>query len=254
MSMRHRRHGLSTKVGDLLADAGEGVMIAVGRTVPTDGAKGYGKGCLWIQPGATGSTDVWYINVGSRSSCNFDVLPSQTEFAVLDGLTATQSELNTSVAGLLATAAEINAEADVSTRIVNTTATQLAVTAALHSGRIVKVSSTSPIAITLPASTGGGDIYTFIMNVVATATAHTIKVANTTDILAGVSIIAQTDTAQVNGFLTTATDDTISLNGTTKGGIVGDKIQIIDITSGKFQVTVLGGASGTVVTPFSATV
>ena len=81
MSMRHRRHGLSTKVGDLLADAGEGIVIAVGRTVPGSGTKGFAKGCLWVQPGATGTTDVWYINSGSKSSATFSVLPSQTELA-----------------------------------------------------------------------------------------------------------------------------------------------------------------------------
>lgn len=164
------------------------------------------------------------------------------------------SSLVAVLAGITATAAEINAAADVSARVVNTTATTLAVTAASHSGKIVKVSSTAPIAVTLPASTGGGDIYTFVLGVAATATPHTIKVANTTDKLAGVSLIAQTDTAQVNGFLTTATDDTITLDGTTKGGLVGDEIVIKDIAAGTFSVRIAGGASGTVATPFSATV
>lgn len=155
---------------------------------------------------------------------------------------------------IASTAAEIDAACDVSTRLVNTTATTLSITAAAHAGRIVKISSAAPIAITLPAATGTGDVYEFIVAVVATATAHTIKVANTTDALAGVSIIAQTDTGQVHGFLTTATDDTISLNGTTKGGLVGDRIRLVDIASAKFHVLVTGGASGTVATPFSATV
>lgn len=169
-------------------------------------------------------------------------------------LTATVSELNTSVAGLLATSAEINKATDVSTRIVNTTATTLTVTAAAHGGRLVTVNSAAPIAVTLPAASGSGEIYTFVIGTAATATAHTIKVANTTDIIAGVSIIAQTDTAQVNGFLTSATSDTVTLNGTTQGGKVGDEVKITDIASGVFEVLVRGGASGTVVTPFSATV
>lgn len=173
----------------------------------------------------------------------------------LGGTTVTSSaaELNI-MDGVLATADEINRAADVSTRIVNTTATTLAVTTASHDGKVVTVNSAAPIAITLPASSGSGSRFTFVIGTAATATAHTIKVANTTDIMAGVSVIAQTDTAQVGGFLTTATDDTISLNGTTKGGLKGDKIEIIDVASGVFQVSIVGGASGTVVTPFSATV
>lgn len=154
-----------------------------------------------------------------------------------------------------ATALEINKATDVSARIVNTTATTLAVTAASHGGRIVTVSSAAPIAITLPAATGSGEIYTFIMAVVATATAHTIKVAAaSTDIVQGSTIIAQTDTAQVNGFITTATDDTITLNGTTKAGKVGDKITLVDIAANTWCVRIEGSASGTVATPFSATV
>lgn len=153
-----------------------------------------------------------------------------------------------------ATVAEINKACDVSARLVNTTATSLVVSAATHGGRIVTVNSAAPIAITLPAATGTGEIYTFVIGTNATGTAHTIKVANTTDIMAGVSVIAQTDTAQVGGFLTTATDDTISLNGTTQGGLKGDRITIRDIASGVFQVEICGGATGTIVTPFSATV
>lgn len=168
-------------------------------------------------------------------------------------VTASAAELNI-MDGVLATAAEINAACDVSTRIVNTTATTLTITAATHSGKVVTVNSAAPIAITLPAASGSGNEYSFVIGTAATATAHTIKVANTTDIMAGVSVIAQTDTAQVNGFLTTATDDTISLNGTTKGGLKGDEVFIRDIASGVFQVRVVSGASGTVVTPFSASV
>jgi hypothetical protein len=169
-------------------------------------------------------------------------------------VTADAGELNI-LDGVLATAAEINKACDVSTRIVNTTATTLAVTAASHGGRVVTVSSAAPIAITLPAATGSGEMYTFVIAVAATATAHTIKVAAaSTDIVQGVSIIAQTDTAQVGGFLATATDDTITLNGTTKAGKAGDKITLIDVSANTWQVTILGGASGTVVTPFSATV
>lgn len=155
---------------------------------------------------------------------------------------------------MLATAAEIDAVADVSTRLVNTTATTLTITQALHAGKIVKISSTSPIAITLPAASGSGDIYKFVVDVAATATAHTIKVANASDVMAGAAIVAQADATQVGGFLTAATDDTISLNGTTKGGLVGQRVEIIDVASNRFHVLLLGGATGTVATPFSATV
>lgn len=170
-----------------------------------------------------------------------------------DGITATMAELNT-MDGILATVDELNRATDTSTRIVNTTATTLAITAALHGSKIVKVTSAAPIAITLPAATGSGEKYTFVVAVDATATAHTIKVANTADALHGVSVLSTTATGEVTGFATTATDDTISLNGTTKGGCKGDRIEIIDVSTAMFQVSIIGRATGTVATPFSATV
>lgn len=196
------------------------------------------------------------INERGVFTCNGSVWLGEVGAYNTSGNVAQNFENGIKLAGtsISATAAEIDAVADVSARIVNTTATTLSVTATQHAGKTVTVNSAAPIAITLPASTGGGNEYRFVIGTAATATAHTIKVANTTDILAGVSVIAQTDTAQVGGFLTTATDDTVSLNGTTKGGLPGDEIFIRDIASGVFQVRITGGASGTVVTPFSASV
>ncbi len=59
---------------------------------------------------------------------------------------------------------------------VNTTATVLAVTAPLHAGRIVTISSAAPIAITLPAATGTGNRYRFQFQVVATTTTSSITI------------------------------------------------------------------------------
>ena len=151
-----------------------------------------------------------------------------------------------------ATAAELNRAADTSARIVATTATVLALTAAAHGSKVVLVNSTSSIAITLPAATGSGEKYTLVIGVDATATAHSVVVANTADAMTGVSVLATTATGEVTGFATTATDDTISLNGTTKGGAKGDRIEIIDVATAIFQVSIVGRATGTVVTPFSA--
>ena len=155
---------------------------------------------------------------------------------------------------LSATAAELNRVADASARIVNTTATTLTITEALHDGKIVTISSAAPIAITLPAATGSGARFVFVLAVAATATAHTIKVANTADAIAGVSLVVTTTSSNTEGWATTATDDTITINGTTKGGVKGDIIEIIDVASALFHVNMRGSATGTEATPFSATV
>lgn len=175
--------------------------------------------------------------------------PAATELVnILNPLSALGGSSDT----LDATAAELNAAADVSTRIVTTTAATIAVTATAHSGRIMVLNSTHTQTVTLPASSGGGDIYRFQVGTKGTDGSKVIKVANATDILQGFSHIVQTDVTQVAGFGTTATDDTATFNNTTQGGFVGDDIEIRDIKSGTFSVRVLGRASGTVITPFSA--
>lgn len=138
--------------------------------------------------------------------------------------------------------------------VVNTTATTLTVTRALHGGRTVTVSSAAPIAVTLPQATGTGAVYKFQIQVVATATSHTIKVANATDVMQGVSWCLTTSSANVVGYGTSATSDTITLNGTTLGGVVGDIVELTDVKTGFFSVKIFASPTGTTATPFSATV
>lgn len=180
----------------------------------------------------------------------WDASASKMTYAGAAILDVPAGQLQLGSTAIDATAAELNRACDVSARIVNTTATQLAVTVTQHEGKIIKISSTSPIAVTLPAASGSGAKFEMVVNVVATGTPHTIT-CNGTDVYAGSTMIAQTDTAQVNGFIATATDNTISLNGTTKGGLVGDKIQLVDIAANKWALRIEGAASGTVATPLS---
>ena len=49
-------------------------------------------------------------------------------------------------------------------------------------------------------------------------------------------------------------NDTITLNGSTKGGYAGDMIQVIDIGSNLFLVNALLKQTAVEATPFSATV
>lgn len=159
--------------------------------------------------------------------------------------------------GVNATAAEINAVADVSARLVDLDATSLTVTAATHAGKTITLSHTAAESVvTLPAATGTGNVYTFIVAAVNTNN-HKIQVANATDEFAGVLLQTDTDTSDtLASYPALAADnfDTITLNGTTKGGFVGDEIVIKDLASGVFQITGHVNGSGTVATPFSAAV
>ncbi len=142
--------------------------------------------------------------------------------------------------------------------VVDTTATTLAVTQALHGNKTVTISSASPIAITMPQATGTGTKYRFVLQVVATATGHTIKVANATDSFTGVYMSPCTATATHMAFAavtsaTTATrSDTVTLNGTTTGGAVGMIIEITDCQTGFFDFFAVDTCVSTTTTPFSA--
>ena len=94
------------------------------------------------------------------------------------------------------------------------------------------------------------------MKTTITSNTLVVKVANTTDAFNGFSIIISDDAGgPAKGFIASAgSDDTITMDGSTTGGYVGDVIEVEDIASGLFQVYVLGKASGTEATPFSATV
>ena len=137
---------------------------------------------------------------------------------------------------------------------IDTTATTLTITQATHGNKTVTVSSAAPIAITLPQATGTGTRYRFVVMVAATGTQHTIKVANATDVMQGYVFALTTSSANVIGYGTSATSDTITLNGTTTGGVAGSMWEIEDIKTGFFRVMGFDAPTGTTATPFSATV
>ena len=165
------------------------------------------------------------------------------------------TDLNT----LTATAAEINAVADVSTQAaIAANGDTLTVTAALHAGKVVQFGKASGTTVTLPAATGTGHIYRFVIGVTATTNANIIKVANATDVMNGsLNIQQDTDTdGSVKVWRADAGDDTMTFAGAaTTGGIVGGYIECIDYKAGFWSCrayTQSGG--GSEATPFSATV
>lgn len=153
---------------------------------------------------------------------------------------------------LAATTAEINRVADASTRIVNETTATLTITEVLHDSKVVTLNRAGGVAVTLPAATGSGTKLQFIVGTTFT-TAGTIKVVGN-DTMTGSALLAQdaADTAVM--FETAADSDTITLNGTTTGGIKGDSVELIDIAADLWWVRVVGSATGVEATPFSATV
>lgn len=160
------------------------------------------------------------------------------------------------LAGTLVTAsaAEINNLADVSGRLVNLTAATLTLSQAVHGNKIVTVNKADGTAITLPAASGTGSIYRLFIGTTITSNSTTIKVANASDTMVGFMKILQDGGDTALHFEVGGTNDTITLNGTTKGGIKGDMIELIDIATNLWYVEGRCSGTGTEETNLSATV
>ena len=135
-----------------------------------------------------------------------------------------------------------------------------------HAGRILLTQDADGI-FTLPSinanangATAGTTDYNNLNNVGASfyfyvdTTATDVQiVTDGTDKFVGAAMIAVDDGAK-KAFFPTATNDVLSMNGTTTGGITGSVIQVTALQSAEYLVhnTLILG-SGTIVTPFSDT-
>lgn len=133
-------------------------------------------------------------------------------------------------------------------------ATALSVSANTHGGRFVILNHTAAQSVvTLPAATGSGTKFSFLVGAVNTND-HVVQVTGT-DTLEGIAFMANDTDASVSGFETAADSDTITLNGTTTGGAaIGDRVEVVDMASGKWHVLAHISGTGVEATPFSAAV
>lgn len=192
--------------------------------------------------------------MGKMYSNNLDVdfLNNTVDVPQHDGATKGLKLGSTLVLG---TAAEVNRACDDSTRVVDVTAATLTVTLAAHDKKFITLNRAAGIAVTLPAAAGTGAEYKFFINTTVTSNSTTIKGANASDIMTG-RAYTESDNASdaCIAFATGASDDTITFNGTTTGGIKGDMVIVRDVATNLFHVEVRNSATGVEVTPFSATV
>lgn len=127
----------------------------------------------------------------------------------------------------------------------------LTLTAAGYAGQTVVSTIAAAQTITLPAATGSGNIYRVFFNVTASGN-KVIQVASSSDIMQG-AIGMSTDAAGVT-IPTASTSDTITLNGSTTGGVKGSHVELQDVASGVWRVSGFLVSTGAEATPFSANV
>lgn len=173
----------------------------------------------------------------------------------LTGLTASATELNT-MTGITATTAELNAVADASNRVVPLAITTV-LTAALHEGKTIAMSGAGGARTFTLWNPTVGDKIRFAVAEVNTSN-YLVKAESGTRTFKGL-IVGQSATDSATDaprtWKTGATDDTITLNGTTTGGVqIGDWIELECIVANIWAVKGMVCQSGTEATMFSDTV
>lgn len=122
-----------------------------------------------------------------------------------------------------------------------------------HAGTVIKLNRAAGSTLTLPSAIGSGRSFTIFVETSASGGSYVVQVT-TTDTMAGTAILGQDSADTAVLFETAADSDTITMNGTTKGGILGDQINLVDVSTGRWMVRMIGSATGSEASPFSAAV
>ena len=141
---------------------------------------------------------------------------------------------------------------------IHTFAATDAITETEHAGRtclLGEVGGNALVTLTLPDATGSGATYKFIVTVTNTSN-YVIVAPDSSNTIGGIMLYLDEDGTAVTAFPTVAATDTITLNGGTTGGIIGDYLELVDIATDKWHVrgTMRVSAGANPATPFSATV
>lgn len=179
---------------------------------------------------------------------NFDVPASVLPLNAADRVPIRS---NSTSRGAFLTGAQLTAESYTAAGATKT------LTAAAHGGHTIMLDTAGGSVVTLPAASGTGTKFRFLVTLLATSASHIVKVANGTDVMIGLITGHRVDSGNaVLGFAAQATSDTITLNRTTTGSVtLGEWFELTDQAAGIWAVRGMLSATGAAfATPFSATV
>lgn len=123
-----------------------------------------------------------------------------------------------------------------------------------HGNRLVVLSGTTAnagVAITPPAATGTGNRYTIVFGSSVTSNSTTIdaKAGNASDVFYGwLETYKATTFTQ---YITASNSNLLTFDGSTKGGIKGDIVELIDVATNVWIVRGFTNQTGTIASPFS---
>lgn len=134
---------------------------------------------------------------------------------------------------------------------------------AANDKQVIKLDTLTGSVVTLPAATGSGVKFKFLVTVLATSNSHKIQVANASDFMIGLINGARVDSANTvlgfaaaNSGTVSTNSDTITLNRSTTGSVsVGEWITVEDVAANTWEVEGMLSATGALfATPFTAAV
>lgn len=136
--------------------------------------------------------------------------------------------------------------------ITTITAATATISEEAHAGHIIVVNRAAGCTLTLPDASGSGAKY--VITTVADQTGDlVVQVPNADNTMQGVAYLGN-DSAGASCFYTADGSDTITMDGSTTGGLKGARIELVDVAADTWNVMVYSEASGTEATPFSAAV
>ena len=221
------------------------------------------NGAITITPDGTGQITLGgnYVAVTNELAASDVAISSELLMGagskIVSNATNEDLTLATNGTGVVTTASQVTLTGSF-LQAIHTFTGDDAITTIEHAGRTLllgEVGGNAQVTLTLPDATGSGTTYKFVVSVTNTSN-YIIKVPDANNTIDGVITFLDLDGTAVTGYGTAATSDTITLNGTTTGGLLGDHIELIDILADKWHVRgclrVPTGSNPA--TPFSATV
>lgn len=190
------------------------------------------------------------LNVVDRGSGAVSAATRQANVLTNLGLTVTQAELNALHGVVVANGSYLAA------------GSTLTLTAA-NAGKLVKLDTATGSVVTLPAATGSGNRFRFLVSALATSNSHKIQVANASDFMIGMAFGTRVDVgnatlgfAAANSGTVATNSDTITLNRTTTGSVtVGEWLMVEDVAANTWKTEAFLTATGAAfATPFTAAV
>ena len=177
-------------------------------------------------------------NITSSSAWNFATAPTITGNGTVVGTSATQTLTNKTLTSPVVNSAAVAG------------GSSLALTTAAHDGKTILLDTAAGTTITLPAATGSGARFIFVVSVAATSNQHRINVVGNDAFFGGIFQGNDSDNTMVM-WPTAADADRINMSGTTTGGVKGARYVVEDVATDSWSVIGWSDASGVEATPFA---